>query len=254
LFDKNGKLIGITNSGYYMADNMGFAVPVDYLTEVSSNQNISLESFFAKTTEPLPPAPTGLSVLYETKTTALLKWNPVEDADCYDIYCKESGDEGYYYYDSVYEMNDSYSYLAVDLIPGEQYSFKVSAERGDQESNMSTEVSFRKSYSDFKHGSFNLFYAEHPQIPDYGKLADLTAFEKDTNEYRYKIMIDEMVYGLGSDYGCLLEDCGFEYFSSFSSADGSATVVYANAGTKQTITMSVKYISEDELEVDIKIN
>ena len=137
LFDANGKLIGIPNSVVYLADNLGFAIPIDQLSQVSGNQKILLTNFYAKNSEPLPPAPTGLSLLYETETSALLKWNSVPGAEYYYIYCKEEGDEYYYYLDETTDIS-AYGYLAVQLVPGEEYSFKVTAEKKELESLMSS--------------------------------------------------------------------------------------------------------------------
>ena len=255
LFDANGKLIGITNAGYLYANNMGFAIPVEQLSKVSKSQKIALKDFYAKTIGPLPSAPTGLGLLYETKTTAFLKWNAVTDAEWYDIYLKTSTDDDYYFLDLVSADEISvYGYLAVEMTPGEQYSFKVTTERGEQESDLSTAFTFKKSSGDVKYGSFTPYYSEYPKIPDFGKLAGITPYKKEAKQYSYKLIFEKTSSIVYTDYTYLLEDCGFAFVSTTTNADGSATDIYKNAAVNQTVTLTAIPVSEEEGILTIKID
>ncbi len=252
LFDQYGKLIAIPSSSVYLADNMGFAIPINKLSALSENQRILLSDFYVKNAKSLPPAPTGLSILYETKTTALLTWNPVVDADFYYIYYKTSEDEAYTYLDSVYDIT-SYGYLAVGMIPGDQYHFKVTAQRDEQESEMSAAVSFQKSYGDDKHGSFTLYYSEYPNIPDFGKLTGCIPYKKGTDQFSYRMKLGEIPEIVYTDYVYLLEDSGFAFVSATDNSDSSVVDIYKNESTNQTVTIRASLLSEEEYLVVIEI-
>jgi len=248
LFDEDGKLIGIPSSMLYIAQNMGFAIPVNQLTEVSENRNLPLEKFYVMNTGPLPSAPTGLKVMYETSTTALLNWN-FGDAEGYSIYCKEEGDDDYYYLgEAVYGAY--YGYLAEELTPGKLYSFKVSAEKGGRESDLSSEVTFKKSSGNLNHSSSNFFYTDYPEIPDFGKLSGLSPYKKETNKFYYDI--SDIDYVVELDYTSLLEDFGYLFDSSTTKSDGSVTEVYINDELNQSVIVTeVETDDSDNISVTI---
>lgn len=249
LFDQNGRLIGITNCMLYSAENMGFAVPISQLSAVAGNENILLSDFYAKTSKPLPPAPTGLKVVYETATTVMLNWNPVAGAVQYDVYCKEDGEDDYYWIDySDYGKN--YSYLAVDLKPGKKYSFKVTSENEEDESDFSTDVTLIKSSGSRSYGSFQPFYSSYPGIPDFGKLADIVPSNKGTDQFDY--IVGEVNGTAFIDFVYLLIDNGFEFQSSVHKADGSMNNNYKNDDTGETISLSLKE-TKDNYMLSIKI-
>ena len=250
LFDKDGKLIGIPNASIFLADNMGFAIPVNQLSAVSENKSILLEDYCTMNTKPLPPAPTELHLVYETGTMVLLNWNPVKDATYY-IYCKEEGDDDYYYLDEAY-YGDNYGYLAINLIPGNQYSFKVSAELDEGESKMSSALTFTKSTGIHKAGPFDLFYSGFPAIPDFGKLAGADPYKIESNVYYYNIYVGNLPPVLIGDYVCLLDDCGFLFESASQAADGTVTGYYENEALDKSVTLTAK-AGADELWVNIKI-
>jgi S1-C subfamily serine protease len=234
LFDSEGKLVGITSSMLYVAENMGFAVPINELTKLTGNQMISVPAFYAKNTPPLPSAPSGLSLIYETKTTVLLKWNPVSGADYYYLYCKTGKDEAYEFLDGIDKIG-TYGYLAVDLTPGEKYSFKITSEKDDRESLMSTELTFVKSSGNLSHGSFNLFYNDFSGIPDFGKLSGITPSKNEASTFVYNITdLSDMEL---SDYGYLLEDCDFHFYDSSVKFDGSRVATYRNTALGKTVTL-----------------
>ena len=234
LFDSQGKLVGITSSMLYVAENMGFAVPVNELSKLTGNQMISVPTFYAKNTPPLPAAPAGLSLLYETKTTALLKWNVVSGADYYYLYCKTGNGEEYEFLDGTDEIGP-YGYLAVELTPGETYSFKLTSEKGDIESLMSKELTFVKSAGNLSYGSFNLFYSDFSGVPDFGKLSGVTPTKKGTAAFVYNIAnVPEMAL---TDYVYLLVDSGFNFFKSSVESDGTGTATYKNTTIGKTVVL-----------------
>ena len=250
LFDKNGKLIGITTAVLYPAENMGFAIPVEKLASISGNQHISISTFFARTTDPLPAAPTGLSVIYETETAAFMKWNPVAKAESYDIYYKEEGDEEYYYLDSVYGQT-SYGYLAFDLEPGVKYDFIVTAWVEDLESNMSTAVTFVKSNGVYKRTAFNPYYAAFSEIPDVGKLQGITPIKTEANKYYYEFggftdfVYDDIIY--------MLTEKGFYLDNTLSSSDSTVTDTYINEALNEKVIFSAKWKTDDKYYLTVEI-
>ncbi len=253
LFDEDGRLIGIPYSTYFMADNMGFAIPINQLSSVTENKNILLKDYYSMNAEPLPPAPTGLHLVYETDTTVLLNWNPVADADCYYVYGKGEMDEDYEYLGIAY-YGTAYSYLAVELTPGEEYSFKVSVDRDDQESQLSTALTFTKASGIKKHSSFDLFYQAYPGIPDFGRLCGINPYKTEKNEFFYKFdRTLENASMLILDYGYLLEECGFTYVGSTRAADGTATETCTNGVLNKTLIMTGKPLSDEEYMVSIRI-
>lgn len=252
LFDANGKLIGIPGSGIYLADNLGFAVPIDQLSKVSDNQKILLADFYAKNSKPLPPAPAGLSLLYETETTALLKWTPVPGAEYYYIYYKTEEDEYYYYLDETTDVS-VYGYLAVGLVPGEKYSFKVTAEKEERESLKSSALTFKKSSGEQKHGSFDLYYPEFRGVPDFGRLTGIEPYQTEANKYYYKINYENVPQVDMIDYGYLFGDLGYTLESSSSTADLTSTKVLVNQELNLKVILYIEALSDEEILLTIEI-
>jgi Trypsin-like serine proteases, typically periplasmic, contain C-terminal PDZ domain len=252
LFNKDGKLVGIPNSAIFLADNIGFAIPSNKLTAVGGNQKILLKDYYAMHAEPLPPAPTGLKLIYETGTTALLNWNPVEGASYY-VYCKGPEDDDYNYLDMA-EHGINYSYLATDLVPGQRYSFKVSSDLDGQESELSPELTFVKGQGTREVGAFDLYYSQFPGIPDFGKLLGISPYQTERNQFYYKIQRTDESVSMILDYGLLMEDCGFTFAGSTTAADGTITDTSRNETLGKSISMIGKSLSDDEYIIRIKID
>ncbi len=259
LFDSSGHLIGITTQKLYLADNMGFAIPITYLTDVSDNKNISMANFYSLFSEPLPAAPTGLTVLYETESTVFLKWNEVSGADYYNVYYSTPDDDYYHYLDSIYEITP-YGYMDYLLEPGQEYEYVVTTEKDYIESDYSTPLTFRKSYTNYRHGNFNLFYTDYPDIPDIGKLLNIT-YSKSGNVYTYRLAIEDEYNDYAfDDYEYLLDSFGFvgtESTSNTSTKNSVETItgtnIYYNATTDQTISISLQYSYGDDSDMMITV-
>jgi serine protease Do len=91
LFNSKGELIGITSSGVLEAENLGFAIPIDLLQNVSGRNNMSLTTFSSLTsasdqiTQKINP-PINIRLVNETYDKAFINWDPVDEADYYYFY------------------------------------------------------------------------------------------------------------------------------------------------------------------------
>ncbi|WP_199613965.1 OmpL47-type beta-barrel domain-containing protein [Paenibacillus alkalitolerans] len=103
--------------------------------ESPQSENIEVSAF--DTTQPIPPAPTGLSVPVIKSISVGLEWTPVEDALSYGIY-RESDPEGPY---NKIGSSLTAAYTDKTVSPSTTYYYKVSATGVGGESEKSGSVS-----------------------------------------------------------------------------------------------------------------
>lgn len=87
LFNKNGKLIGMTSS---YADGNYFSIPITQVLQVSRTLSIPLNQI--RNYDYIAPAPQNLQVRYENDGYAYVSWSPVYGADCYRVYRSTSAE------------------------------------------------------------------------------------------------------------------------------------------------------------------
>jgi Trypsin-like serine proteases, typically periplasmic, contain C-terminal PDZ domain len=242
LFDKNGKLIGIPNSGILLANNMGFSIPINQLSSVTRDKNVSIENFSAITNE-LLPSPKGLNLLYEFNSAALLDWNSVKGAEAYNIYVKQKGDDDYYYLDTAYPVG-SPRYLVTDLMSREQYSFKISAMVNGIETQLSDPLTFTTHDYDVEYSGFHPIYDEYPGpkdfpgVYDFGKIFDIQQTNYVNNTYYYRLPRDNYTAVLISKYQYVLQSSSAYLTDSYMSENGTYVSVFESKVLDKKITVS----------------
>jgi V8-like Glu-specific endopeptidase len=92
LFNMNGEVIGVTEAGYPGGENLNLAVPINWLKNLNTSSNLTLEQVYLKengSIPTIPGTPTLLSPSDElvlTTTTPTLTWTAVSGTDYYGVW------------------------------------------------------------------------------------------------------------------------------------------------------------------------
>ena len=105
LLDEFGNAIGVTSSIIDGADNIGFAIPIDYLVTLNKNNNLTLSEFYKLTYADLP-SPDNVYAVEDENGDVLLSWDYM-DADYFIVYESYNGEDWNELFDS-YGFNEWY--------------------------------------------------------------------------------------------------------------------------------------------------
>ena len=252
LFNSRGELAGITSAGVQEAENLGFAIPISYLDQVSGLRNIPVSTFGTSTTANTAPSravidpPTDIRIVSESADTVYLNWSAVSGADYYHFYYQEEGEDTFwfdkdngvqykYYYDSEYTV------YWQGLVPGTVYRVIVTSVKDGVESNDSQVFRFTKGYGNSGQGSYgSIYYDDHYGVPDFGKFAGCSPYSVTDKSYFYEIgtyRSEDIV-----SYSKYLQQNGFAYFTSFKSQQGATVMVYRHNWMNLAVMTSVEIL------------
>ncbi len=98
LLNQYGEVIGVTTASLTDGQNLNLAIPVGELAAVNYQDQSSwmfLSQVYEAESKILPP--TNIRVVKTNSDTAFIQWDPVEDADYYHLYYKQSWEDTYWY-------------------------------------------------------------------------------------------------------------------------------------------------------------
>ena len=236
LFNINGELVGVTYAGVEDAENLGFAIPINLIKQISEKKLTPVFEFGENTslaTDTISP-PSNIRIANETYDKIYLNWDEVPNAEYYHFYFQEDGEDTYWYDEESgskmkFYYNDDYSAIYSGLTPGIKYNVILTSVKNDVESVDSEVFSFIKSYGDY----YSIFYDEYYGVPDFGKVIGCKSYFESDKMYYYN------AYNLKSSdlilyYNSLTEN-GFNYFSSFYTDDGNLIYTYQNYTIDKTV-------------------
>lgn len=151
LFNYKGELIGVTSAGVTVAENLGFAIPINFLSKLSDKKLTPINKFgldTAQSTSIVYP-PTNIRIVNETIDEVYINWNEVPDADYYHFYYQKDGEDTYWYDEESgskmkYYYDSNYSIVFYGLESGTRYNIIVTSVKNGIESADSTVFTFTK--------------------------------------------------------------------------------------------------------------
>ncbi len=211
LFNRQGEVIGVTYAAILGGENLGFAIPVNLVKDMTKKQMLTLTDFAAGTA---PAPPPNLRVVRETAGIAFLQWDPT-DADHYHVYYRQAGEERFGYGVDKYgnqlrfSYGEGYSAELTGLTPGGTYQVVVTSVRDGVESEDSQVLTFIKQTAGGQ--DTTAYYSDAWWLPDFGALYGYTPT---VHENEYGLIIYE--YNIDSfapceDYYDLLTGLGYAY-------------------------------------------
>lgn len=249
LFNSKGKLIGITYSGVTEADNLGFAIPVNNLQNLTDKKMLSLITFTNSTSTSTTIAtiqpPGDIYIVSETYDTAYINWDPVVGADYYYFYYQKDGDTDFWYDKEAngsqmkFYHNSGFSVEYYGLQPETRYNVIITSVKNNVESADSKTYSFIKGYgdSDSNSNSNSIFYDDFNGVPDFGKVAD--CYPSSTGSSSYFYASNDFDSSAIAEYGYTLIDYGFTYQRSFRDSHNNLVMVYGNYSIDKTVMTGV---------------
>ena len=215
LFNGKGEVIGVTSAGVDVAQNLGFAIPINEVKALDQKRMLSLSAF---SREAPPPAPENLRLTQEDGESVYLQWNPVEGADCYYFYYSKATDSSYTRMEKDgkpvrFTWQEGWSAQYYGLEEGQVYEVAVSAVKGEQESALSASLVFTKRAAGGQGGNYDSipYYTDAWWVPDFGAMygvsASYHADEQGVILYSYQ----SYAGGDVSDYQNVLKQVGYVY-------------------------------------------
>jgi hypothetical protein len=226
LFNYKGELIGVIYAGVAEADNLGFAIPINLIKQVSEKKLLSVSTLNVKPSMSpiLIMPPKNIKIVSETYSDVYINWDDVTDAEYYYFYYQDDGDDTFWYDEEngsqmKYYYDWEYSVGYHDLEPGKRYNIIVTSIKDGKESADSEIFSFVKGYG-------SLYYDGYYGVPDFGKIfgRNPSAFVDGGYRYNYYDTIGDDV----NSYKTYLLNNGFSYYSDFINDYGFPVYVYAN--------------------------
>lgn len=245
LFNKNGELIGIVYAKFTESENMGFAIPVNLLEEVSDKDLILVDIFGNNTTsyenELYPP--NNIRIVDETDNTVYINWDPVLNADYYYFYYQVDGESSYWYDEDndskiKFYYDDEYSAEYYDLENGIRYNIIVTSVKDGIESSDSQVFSFVKGEEE----TYSIYYDAHNGVPDFGKITNCEPYIALDNSYTYNILdVEPDDLELYSSY--LLSN-GFYYSNNFYDESGNEVLVFSNKSLGKEVMFGLSQLAD----------
>lgn len=140
LFNAQGELIGVTYAGITAGQNLGFAIPIHALDELTDRNHQTLADFYAENSA--VSAPSGLRLVQSSGNALYLQWDAVDNADYYLLYYRTDSNQDYTLcsdFGSPHRFQHSSPYsAALTIRSGVSYEFAVTAVCDGVESEKST--------------------------------------------------------------------------------------------------------------------
>lgn len=185
LLNEYGEVIGVNTMYILDTQNLNFAVPISAISNV--DLTAEGEDIGDVISSGKPDAPVNLRVVGESGNTALIQWDPVEDADYYHFYYQQDGDDTFWYDGEndtpmAFYWETGYSVEYRGLQKGTTYHVIVTSVRDGVESDDSEVLTFT-----FSSAGGSAYYANAPWLLDFGAMtsAELTFSSTNNGYYSY---------------------------------------------------------------------
>ncbi len=193
-----GEVIGIATDTITDGNNIGFAIPIDSFKNIKTDENYTLDQFYAyclMNNTPRKP-PQNLRIAYDfTDNVVGFQWDPVPGADYYHMYFLSSeSDNLICIYDETkvnmmkFEYTDDFSVGIGTFKVGKSYAAFVTCVIDGIESKLSEPLVFTKK----KAPELMVFYYDDaPSVIDFGRTFGQARFKAKDNVYEYRNVREE---------------------------------------------------------------
>lgn len=248
LFNTKGELVGITYAGVDVAQNLGFAIPVNMVKTLTAKKGLSLADFGKGTTVEQPK---NLRLIKEDDTSVYLQFDPVQGADYYYFYYSKASDDSFTWDDDSsgnqikYTYKNDWSIQFSGLVKGVKYEVCVTAVKNGIESDYRQSFTFTKSGSPNANTGANgvKFYADASWCPDFGALTgnalDYGTSDDGTYMYIYSSYDDADI----KLYEKTLEECGITYDAAETARAANELTVVSGARVFSNIKSGIEVIT-----------